>query len=186
MIVKELLDYCSAEGVAKVIAEMARVPKEGIIDLENRCRILIDELKSTENYGILTEDCGILNDRNFCFVAVKTNKYPNVPYVTLTHLNSLIENNYDIDKTTDYSWYWGQTLGVWVDEKSVNEFGADALIGGIIYHITYYDETEEEIKPLRELLKKKFGTKQITQEEFYIALNHEFCEQLKKMRNHEQ
>ena len=148
MIVRELLDCCTVRGVADVIAEMAKVPKENIAELEKRCQHIIDALKVTADYCIL-------EDKNFCFVAVETDKYQNVPYVTLTDLDKLSQNNYDITKVTEFRWLWGQTLGVSVDEKSFLKYGADALLGGILYHITYFDRTEEEIKPLREIVEKE-------------------------------
>ena len=172
MIVRELLDYCTIRGVAEVIAEMAEVPKEGIADLEKRCQLIIEELKDSDNYCIL-------EDKNFCFVAVETDKYQNVPYVTLTYLDKLSQNNYDITKVTEFSWFWGQTLGVSVDEKSFLKYGADVLIGGVLYHITYFDRNEEEIKPLREIVEKEVGTNKTSQVDFYAAVNHQICEQLK-------
>ncbi len=173
MIVKELLEYCTADGVAQVIAEMARASKESLADLEKRCQLLIDEWKSTEDYCII-------KDTNFCFVAVETEKYPAVPYVTLTNLDELIQNGYDLTKTTEYYWFWEQTLGISVDENSLSRYGADALIGGILYHLTCFDRTEEEIKPLRETVEKETGSSKISQTEFYLAINRQICERFKK------
>ena len=172
MIVRELLDYCTIRGVAEVIAELAEVPKEGIADLEKRCQLIIEELKDSDNYCIL-------EDKNFCFVAVETDKYQNVPYVTLTDLDKLSQNNYDITKVSEFSWFWNQTLGISVDENSFSKYGADVLIGGILYHITYFDRNEEEIKPLREMVEKEVGTNKTSQVEFYVAVNHQLCEQFK-------
>lgn len=169
MIVRDLLGYCSTSKVALVIAQMASVPKEGLADLEKRCELVIDELKAIDGYCIL-------DDTNFCFVAVETDQYQNAPYVTLTDLDELIENNYDISLVTEFSWFWGQTLGISVDENSLLKYGADALVGGIIYHITYFDRTEKEIKPLREIVEKENAANQLTQREFYVAVNHELCE----------
>ena len=170
MIVRELLDYCTIHSVAEVIAKLAKVPKEGIADLEKRCQLIIEELKDSDNYCIL-------EDKNFCFVAVETNKYPNVPYVTLTDLDKLSQNNFDITKVTEFSWFWGQTLGISIDENSFLKYGADALVGGILYHITYFDRTEEEIKPLREAVEKEVGLNKTSQVDFYVAVNHKICEQ---------
>ncbi len=172
MIVRELLDYCTIHGVAEVIAELAEVPKEGIADLEKRCQLIIEELKDSDNYYIL-------EDKNFCFVAVETDKYQNVPYVTLTDLDKLSQNNYDITKVSEFSWFWGQTLGLSIDENSFLKYGADALVGGILYPITYFDRTEEEIKPLREAVEKEVGLNKPSQVDFYVAVNHKICEQLK-------
>ena len=170
MIVRELLDHCTIHGVAEVIAELAEVPKENIADSEKRCQLIIKELKDSDNYCIL-------EDKNFCFVAVETDKYQNVPYVTLTDLDTLSQNNYDITKVTEFSWSWDQTLGISVDENSFLKYGADALVGGILYHITYFDRTEEEIKPLREAVKKKVDLNKTPQVEFYDAVNRQICEQ---------
>ena len=135
MIAKDLFDCCTASGVARVIAEMAHVPQEGLADLEKRCQQIIDESRASDNYCVL-------DDKNFCFVAVDTDKYPTVPYVTLTDLDKLRENNYDITTVTDFSWYWGQFLGISVDEASYQKYGADALVCGILYHLMYMDRTE--------------------------------------------
>ena len=135
MIAKDLLDYCTASGVANVVAEMAHIPKEGLADLEKHCQQIIDESKASDNYCIL-------DDKNFCFVAVETDKYQNVPYVTLTDLDTLSQNNYDITKVTEFSWFWGQFLGISVDEASCQKYGADAMVGGILHHMTYMDQTE--------------------------------------------
>ena len=172
MIVRELLDCCTVRGVADVIAEMAKVKKEEFGDLENRCRLIIEELKDLDNYCVL-------EDKNFCFVAVETDKYQTVPYVTLTDFDTLSQNNYDITKVTEFSWFWDQTLGISIDENSFSKYGADTLLGGILYPITYFDRTEEEIKPLREIVEKEIGTNKISQDEFYVAVNHKICEQLK-------
>lgn len=171
MIVRELLDYCTIHSVAEVIAKLAKVPKEGLANLEKRCQLIIEELKDSDNYCIL-------EDKNFCFVAVETDKYQNVPYVTLTDLDKLSQNNFDITKVTEFSWFWGQTLGISIDENSFSKYGADALIGGILYHITYFDRTEEEIKPLREAVEKEIGLNKTSQVDFYAAVNHQICEQL--------
>lgn len=172
MIVRELFDYCTAQGVAGVIAEMAKVPREELGNLENRCHRIIEECKATDNYCIL-------DDKNFCFVAVETDTYQNVPYVTLTELDRLSQNNYDITKVTEFSWYWGQMLGISVDENSFSKYGANVLVGGILYHITYFDRSEEEIKPLREIVEKEFGANKPSQVDFYTAINRKISEQLK-------
>ena len=164
MIVRDLLDRCTVNGVANVIAKMAKVPREELGHLENRCRLVIEELKATDNYIVL-------DDKNFCFVAVETDRYPTVPYVTLTDLDQLSQNNYDISKVTEFSWFWGQMLGISVDETSVSTYGADVLVGGILYHITCFDCTEAEIRPLREALKQELGNKAFSQQDFYVALN---------------
>ena len=172
MIVRDLLDYCTISGVADVIAEMAKVPKEGFENLEKRCQLIIEELKATDSYCVFY-------DENFCFVAVETDKYQNVPYVALTDLDKLIQNNYDITKVTEFSWSWEQTLGISVDENSFSKYGTDALVGGILYHITYYDRTEEEIKPLREIIEKEIDVNRTSQVEYYAAVIRQICEQLK-------
>lgn len=170
MTVRELLDCCTVRGVADVIAEMAEVPKENIADLEKRCQLIIEELKCIDDYCIL-------EDKNFCFVAVETVKYQNVPYVTLTALDKLSQNNYDITRVTEFGWFWGQTLGISVDENSFSKYGADALVGGILYPITYFDRTEEEIKPLREAVEKELGLNKPSQVDFYVAVHRKICEQ---------
>ena len=172
MIVRELLDRCTVNGVANVIAEMAKVPREELGNLENRCRLVIEELKATDSYIVL-------DDINFCFVAVETDRYPTVPYVTLTDLDKLIQNDYDLSKVTEFSWFWGQLLGISVDETSVTKYGVDALVGGILYPITYFDRSEEEIKPLRDIVEKELGATKTSQADFYIAVNHKLCEQIK-------
>ena len=172
MIVRELLDYCTTRGVAGVIGEMAKVPEESLANLEKRCQLIIDELKTLENYCIL-------NDKNFCFVAIKTDKYPSLPYVTLTDLKKLIKNNYDVTKITEYSWLWEQIPGISVDENSFSKYGADAIVGGILYHITYFDRTEEEIEPIRKIVEKELELNKNSQLEFYVAVNHQICKRFK-------
>lgn len=58
MIVRELLDHCTVRSVADVIAKMAQVPREELRDLENRCQLIIKELKGRDN------SC-VLDDKNF-------------------------------------------------------------------------------------------------------------------------
>ena len=140
--------------------------------MEKRCERIISELKASDNYCVL-------QDKLFCFVAIKTDKYPNVPHITLTDLDELIDNNYDITKVTEFSWFWGQTLGISVDENSFLKYGADAPVGGILYHITYFDSTEKVIKPLREAVAQEMNKDNVSQCDFYVAINRKFCEQEK-------
>lgn len=177
MIVKDLLNYCSVTGVARVIAEIAKCPQEDLGNLEKRCQLIIDELKASDEHWVL-------DNPDFCFVAVKTDETA-VPYVTLTSLYELKNNNYDISCVTEFSWFWGQTLGVHVDEDSYSKYGADTLLGGIIYHITYYDRTEAEIRPARESIERVLNMSEVSQREFYIAINHQICQMNKnKKRQH--
>ena len=169
MIVKELLEHCSAKGVAHVVAQMAQCPIEEMADLENRCQQIVAEL-------MCTSELFVLEDTDFCFVGVKTNQSTNVPRVVLTSRKELLNNRNDLKKTSHYSWFWGQTLGIWVDENSVTQWGADAMVGGILYHLMYFDQTEEQMKPLRETAEKELAGKEFSMQEFYVALNLKFGE----------
>ncbi len=171
MIVKDLLNRCTVSGVARVIAEMAKCPQEDSVDLEKRCQLIIDELKASN------EDW-VLDNPDFCFVAIETDETA-IPYVTLTHLSELKNNNYSISCVTEFSWFWGQMLGVYVDEESCKIYGADTMLGGILYHITYFDCAESEIRPIRESVEGILDMSKISQMEYYVAVNHQLCEQQK-------
>ena len=165
----ELLNKCTVEGVTKTIAILSKYPEQDIEKLIHRYKQLIADIKKYE-----PTDCRLVGV-DFGFIAVSHNEFPDVPHIVLTYMDQVEKNNYDLNGITDFSWYWGQTFDIPVHEKSIEKYGVDAVLGGILYHITYYDMLEEEIKPIREKLEKKTDFSETNQINFYRNLNHEIC-----------
>ena len=159
MTVKELLNECSVEAVSGYVASIAECENSDAL----RCRTesVIEELKSTCMYPSF-------RDGDFRFVAVGDTEQK--PRVALLRMRELKENGYDFKRTTEYVWFWGQTLGLPVDEDSVAKHGADRILGGIVYRLTYFDLKEAEIAELRQALERKTAGEEMSRREFYGKL----------------
>lgn len=166
---EELIQKCTAEGVARTIAFLSKYPDQEIEKLTSRYQQIIDDIKKYE-----LNDCRLVGE-DFGFIAVPHNEFPDIPNVVLTTINKVEENNYSLTGIAHFSWYWGQTFSIPVHEKSIEKYGVDAILGGILYHITYYDMSETEIRPIRDELEKKTDFSVTNQIDFYRNLNHEIC-----------
>lgn len=155
MIVKKLIDICSDFNVAKVIAYWAKVDEKDFSDLLQRCTKLLDELRKTDDYWVC-------DDENFCFVGYIDND-ENIPEVILTSDASKLEDA-GWKKTNDissYDWSWNDFLGLTVYNRSIEKYGADALLGKILYRITYYDYLEDEVREIRITLENENNINQV-------------------------
>ncbi len=166
---ENLIYECTIEGVSKTICKLAKYPEDDINTLTERYRLIIDDIKEH-----LPTECHLCSE-DFGYIAVPHKEYKDFPYVALADIDKVIANNYSLKGITEFSWFWGQALGIHVHGGSLERYGVDAILGGILYHMTYYDMTEEEIKPLRENLEKRTDFTKTSQIDFYINLNHEIC-----------
>lgn len=166
---ENLIYECTVEGVAKAICKLAKYPEDDLNTLIERYRLIIDDIKE-----YLPTRCYLCSE-DFGYIAVPHEKYENFPYVTLADIDKVVANNYSLKGITEFGWYWGQALGIPVHECSIEKYGVDAILGGILYHMTYYDMCEEEIKPIREKLERKTDFSKINQIDFYRNLIHEIC-----------
>lgn len=160
MIVKNLIDICSDFNVAKTIAYWAKVNEKAFSDLLQRCTKLLDELRKIDDYWVC-------DDKNFCFAGYIDND-ENIPEVILTSDASKLED-VDREKIRDissYDWSWSVFLGLTVYNSSIEKYGADALLGKILYRIMYYDYVEDEVREIRKPLENN----NINQVDLYKSL----------------
>ena len=180
MIFKDLLMICSAEKVAQEVMKLSQSPETDYDDVLKRYSKLIDVLISQEDYVIFA-------DEHFCFVVLSVERYIEKKnnnsdfYVSLYNMKN-ITDPYNTQKEkmkneTSFSWFWGQFLGLHVYEQSLEKYGPDIIVAGVLYHITYYDHSESEIGEIRKQLEKETDFTKVSQSQFYMELLHRIVEQ---------
>lgn len=174
---ENLIYECTIEGVANAICKLAKYPKDDINTLIERYRLIIDDIKVHCSTGCY------LCDENFGYIAVPHEEHKDFPYVALADIDKVVANNYSLKGISEFCWLWEQAFGINVHKGSIEKYGVDAILGGILYHITYYDMSEEEIKPIRENLEKKTNFSTTNQIDFYRNLIDEICVYRDSLKN---
>lgn len=177
MLFKDLLLQCNVEKITREIMKLSEASESDYNQILKRYKILIDELIAQEEYTVMA-------DKNFCFVAVpiencseKIKKTHNTDvYVSLYSMDNITDPyNTQIEEmrnNNDFSWFWGQFLGLCVYEKSVARYGVDIIVAGVLYYLTYYDYIEKDIKEIRDKLEKETDFSKTSQSQFYRELLH--------------
>lgn len=136
MIFKELLDYCSVENVVKEIWKIS----DGKLQDDDACYVtikkLIEEMRDTEEKDFL-----VARNKNFCFIAVPKGEDTDSLYVGLYLLQEEDKSggweNYYINQVTNYCFLQEQALGITVFKPSLEKYGVDCIVAGVLYFIQY-------------------------------------------------
>lgn len=157
---QNLLYICSKEKVAQQIMVLAQCPEEEYKNVLKRYSFLIDELTNDGEYRYAYNGdiCFVAVPIECCSEAIK-NKSNGDVYVGLYEMSG-IADPYNIQKeemknNVDYEWSWNTFLDYGVFEKSIEKYGADIIVAGVLYYLTYYDYTENEIGEIRNQFEKE-------------------------------
>lgn len=175
IIFHDLLYSCSKEKVAKQIMVLSQCPQKEYENVLKRYSFLIDELTTVGEYRYI-------DNGTICFVAVPIEHWSDTTknkskcdvHIGLYEMSG-IADPYNTQKdemkdNVDYHWSWSDFLGYGVFEQSVEKYGADVIVAGVLYYLTYYDYTEIEIGEIRKDLEKEINLSSKNLTEFYKEL----------------